>query len=192
MQKKILLVWLLLMMAATLCAQTDQNGIGDNAFHINVMRGALGGSAFGQQVASGQIRKNDSFTNSFTKTLISGEDPADQSLAFILWKKEGANYRFVNAFHQEQTVTSTEITDSPPSRFRVYPNPASERIFIDLSGEPFREARAVLTDLHGKTMAVKKLEKGGNTLVITGYAKGIYFLKLVVDGNQDIRKIRIE
>lgn len=169
-----------------------QNGIGDNALHINVLRGALGGSAFGQQVASGQIRKNDSFTNTFTKPLISGEEAANQSLAIILWKKEGTDYSFVNAHHQELTVTSARIPEGLPSKIRVVPNPASEWIFIELGGEPFREATAALTDLHGKTVAVKKLEKSGNSFNINGYAKGIYFLKLVVDGKQEIRKIRID
>jgi len=168
-----------------------QNGIGDNALHINVIRGALGGSAFGQQIASGQIRKSDTFTNTFTKPLISGENLANQFLAIILWKKEGAKYRFVNAYAQEQTVTSSVIPGCFPSTIRVYPNPSTDRIFIDLHGEPFLKARAELTDLQGKTMAVKELEMTGNFMELTRYTKGIYLLKLVVDGKQDIMKISI-
>jgi hypothetical protein len=73
----------------------------------------------------------------------------------------------------------------------VYPNPATDRIFIDLHGEPFLKARAELTDLQGKTMAVKELEMTGNFMELTKYTKGIYLLKLVVDGKQDIMKISI-
>lgn len=40
-------------------------------------------------------------------------------------------------------------------------------------------------------MAVKELEMTGNFMELTKYTKGIYLLKLVVDGKQDIMKISI-
>ena len=115
--------------------------------------------------------------------------------------QEGGNYRatFNNCYYnatvgasivtgEEETpvqgIADVEATQS----VRVYPNPAVERVTIDMSGVA-EKAKVSVVDMSGhvameSTAAGEKVE-----LDVTGLAKGAYFVRVEGDGISTVRKV---
>jgi len=76
-------------------SQSGPNG-GPNAIHDNVLRG--GNSSWGELLTSGSIEANKNFEKTIKITLDPSWNSSKLSVFTILWKKNGANYDFVNAY----------------------------------------------------------------------------------------------
>ncbi len=87
------------------------------------------------------------------------------------------------------TQVGTEGTPPPPTvRLRVFPNPLTGAGRVEVNLERGGTARLVMYDLQGREVAVPfsgPLEAGTDTVSIdlrgVGIARGVYFLRLVVD-----------
>jgi hypothetical protein len=69
---------------------------GPNAVHDNVLRG--GNASWGELLTSGSIEANKNFEKTIKITLDPSWNSSKLSVFTILWKKNGANYDFVNAY----------------------------------------------------------------------------------------------
>jgi len=78
------------------------------------------------------------------------------------------------------------------STFNVYPNPAGQKVFVELPTEAVHQIS--LTDITGKV--VKQLETGLNESTIeinvNDLPKGIYIIGLKNTSNQTLQKLIIE
>ena len=73
------------------------------------------------------------------------------------------------------------------NRISVYPNPVKDRLFVD--GINYEPLTTRLFDQNGRVRAVTD----GNSLDMTPYAAGIYFLKTTdAQGVQESRKVIVE
>lgn len=72
------------------------------------------------------------------------------------------------------TTSLSEIVQD--ESIRVYPNPAKGVVYVDASGSQNKISRYVLTDISGKVMEEKQLDKSG--AIRLEQAGGIYFLVL--------------
>jgi PKD repeat protein len=83
----------------------------------------------------------------------------------------------------QNTVTNVDITEKP--LFRVYPNPATDRVWIE-PGQSFSgTVKAEISDLQGKIIYQRMLDFSGSTqteINIQHLPSGFYFIRLS-DGN---------
>lgn len=73
----------------------------------------------------------------------------------------------------------------------IYPNPASNKLFIELK-ELSDEIFFTLTNIAGKQLIHKKRIMTNETIDISHYAKGVYFLQLETNSRTVVKKIIIE
>jgi hypothetical protein len=131
-------------------------------------------------------------TNSLT---ISGSDITDlSSLSGIIEFENQANIYFNFNAPIETNVAIIEVVDNLPiaeveleNSISMYPNPASEEIFIEmLNGAVFESAQlySVLGVLVGSTSEAK--------LNLENLSEGIYFVKINTNTGQALRRIVVE
>jgi hypothetical protein len=71
---------------------------------------------------------------------------------------------------------------------RVYPNPASTNLLIDL-GELTTQTSATLIDAKGMVVWKGNWEKAQNTIDVRSLTQGIYFLHFMHNGKKIVRKV---
>lgn len=69
----------------------------------------------------------------------------------------------------------------------VYPNPTSDKIFIDTDNQGFNEAEVILTDYSGRTVLNRKTTDA--EIDIKALEPGYYILKLNIDGLNSVHKV---
>lgn len=94
----------------------------------------------------------------------------------------------INFHYSEQTVTG--ITDNSLETIKVYPNPASEHVYFDLSKNS-SSATVKIYDLQGK-MVISQEITDKTQISIDYLNKGFYIYKLLQNGNTQSGKILIE
>ena len=72
------------------------------------------------------------------------------------------------------------------NQISVYPNPGRDKVYIK---SPIPIMKATLVDLSGKQFEMKASDQ---TLNFSGFAKGLYFLKLETNSGNAVFKIMIE
>ncbi len=89
-------------------------------------------------------------------------------------KNSGAAYIF------KYTVPSaTEIKDSKlSSDFIIYPNPATDKLFVIQNINLFNSLYAYFYDLTGQLKKTTLIESGTNSIDLTGLSKGFYIVKI--------------
>ncbi len=86
----------------------------------------------------------------------------------------------------------TATIDATGANFKIYPNPASEKINITFSS-PTTDAREIqLLDSYGKSLLKMQGNSDTMDLPVIGISPGIYFVKISTQNGSLIRKIIIE
>ena len=76
---------------------------------------------------------------------------------------------------------------------KVYPNPASDYVYIELPEELTQNASVTISDLQGKVLATQPLENTATSKIdINQYASGIYIINLQLNGASKQVKVRKE
>ncbi|WP_435353460.1 zinc-dependent metalloprotease [Emticicia sp. SJ17W-69] len=79
--------------------------------------------------------------------------------------------------------------------FKVFPNPSHNQLIVELLANSNRHTSITLIDLNGKILQEKSINNTGNhqeTLDISQYATGNYFLKITIDRQFFVKKIVID
>ncbi|MEI7982685.1 MAG: T9SS type A sorting domain-containing protein, partial [Bacteroidota bacterium] len=83
-----------------------------------------------------------------------------------------------------------------PSPFKVFPNPAHEKIWIEPNHEISGKCRFTLYDLAGRKVSAKEINTGNVSKRIewnlSGLRKGIYFLRMQGDGHTGVQKVVVK
>ena len=78
------------------------------------------------------------------------------------------------------------------SSVSVFPSPVSQNLFLDFSNHNFGQTEVFLNDVTGRTLFSKTIAGSGKqTLDVSGFSNGIYFLKLKTDYGVATKKIVI-
>lgn len=85
-----------------------------------------------------------------------------------------------------QTAGISTHTGFVPAK--VYPNPASDRLCVELNGE----ARVTFTDIAGRILRNEVLQKGTRTLDIQNLPRGLYFIAVQGENQNQIQKIILQ
>jgi hypothetical protein len=73
----------------------------------------------------------------------------------------------------------------------MYPNPAKS--FISLNVKALIGAGSiVVTDLYGKQVRTQALSMGNNTMDVSSFAKGIYFVSTITSEGKTTQKLVVE
>lgn len=75
--------------------------------------------------------------------------------------------------------------------FIVYPNPAKSMINIK-SNTTCTDGKIIVTDLFGKTILQKPVNTYNNTIDVTSFAKGVYFITIITNNSKQTEKITVE
>ena len=78
--------------------------------------------------------------------------------------------------YQYKSGPLTDMESSLSSRIRIYPNPASEFLFIDAD---VLQAKLQLFDMQGRLLVEQELDSGSHRLDLSGYPEGAYLLKIL-------------
>ncbi|RSK44936.1 alpha/beta hydrolase-fold protein [Hymenobacter rigui] len=104
--------------------------------------------------------------------------PADGQHAEWFWKREfSAAYQWLS---RPAVVTGTR--NAAVLAFSAYPNPAKDRLMLQLPTDA-RDARVEVLDQSGRVVVKDKLKAGG-ALNVSGLAKGLYQLRVTTSKQQ--------
>lgn len=95
----------------------------------------------------------------------------------------------IGAYEFAMTLATAEKTFS---QIDLFPNPASGDIQILLGDQAYQVSIAQLINNHGVVVRTQKLQPGNNAMDITSLTSGVYYILLVLDEHQEVRKIIIQ
>ncbi len=93
------------------------------------------------------------------------------------------------------SIIVSTVGPEPPIEMKVFPNPASEMVYIELDCNSMDGAQCKLSDPYGKT--VRKVQASGQTgiqrieLPVEGLSTGVYFLETTVGSRRTVHKVVI-
>ena len=98
------------------------------------------------------------------------------------WKKD-ETAKFVN----NEVECTTSVNDLKEQVISIYPNPTTGILNIDFSAEQVQSLR--ISDITGKTVFEKTKVNQGETIDLSSFANGIYFLFVQTDKESSSLKI---
>ncbi len=118
---------------------------------------------------------------------------------FYDWEVKGLDY-VCFSLREPVTVVLDPCTNidenSTVFDLQVYPNPAKDLVNVSLNIPVKTTAEIFILDLSGKTIRHSELQGNGKTVKqaidIAGLSKGIYFVKVIVNGKELNKKISIQ
>ncbi len=116
---------------------------------------------------------------------------ADESvrLFFGVGKSNGKIW-FDNISLMKETPSSVRGAYTPMGTFEVYPNPASEKIIVDLKGKSLDSPVIIqIYNMHGQLMLEKKTNKTREIMDISLLTSGTYLVSVKCRNFFDIKKI---
>jgi hypothetical protein len=165
-----------------------QEGIGSTAHHMNVLRGSMSTSVFGDLIASGSIAKNSTYPKTFQKTLDVSWNATKMYLAFVIWEKTGSQYYYVNAFKDEKKL-DIDDKSSGQSAFNVYPNPTTSKLIITRNEMNNKNAMISIYNVNGQLCFHQLINEDKTEIDISQFISGVYILKLYNDNKSEVIKI---
>jgi len=171
-------------------SQASRNG---PQLHKQVLRKSLLSSTYGNALQEGAIAKGTTFTISANVPGIT-EDRENYKVAGIIWNKVNNKYLFFNANMVNVGIpaSSLEIEDSSIHVFQS----ESSSIIIDIKGnDQFDGGLITVTDVSGKTIAVKQINNGqpDKRYSIDGsFSPGIHIVTLTNEKNRMSKKVLIQ
>lgn len=88
-------------------------------------------------------------------------------------------------------TNTTNIKDyNTPVQISLFPNPASDMLYIQISGMPLDEIYFRLYDMKGKLLVTQKAKSETTAFNMSGLSKGMYYL-YVNNNNQWIKTLKV-
>jgi hypothetical protein len=75
--------------------------------------------------------------------------------------------------------------------FTIYPNPAKNAVSIQVD-KSITDGQIIVTDLYGKTLKSQSLSIGKNSIDVSSFSKGLYFVNIITNQNRQTQKLIIE
>jgi hypothetical protein len=84
-------------------------------------------------------------------------------------------------------ITNIKTIDRLNSDVDIYPNPANNRLYINLKDS--KPASVQINNLNGQPLLLKQLNNQIETIDISKFAKGIYLIKIIKNNTIIVRKV---
>ena len=91
-------------------------------------------------------------------------------------------------------VTTSGLSDAEGGlRAVIYPNPASGKATVEIEGLN-ASARLIVTDLQGRILSSDDLQSGASRyeMDLTGFASGVYYIRIVTDNSVSTQKLIVK
>jgi len=165
-----------------------QNGIGNAAHHMDVLRASMSPSVFGEKIATGVIKAKTVIAKSFSTTLDDSWKTQDLSVACLIWEKTGSAYSYINACKPD---VSQGIVDNPyiQASFSVYPNPATDQLVVENPDYPGRETWISIFNVQGKLYLKQPVTEVKTRLDISRLPAGVYLVEVSGRNVTEAKKI---
>lgn len=119
---------------------------------------------------------------------------------FTLYEGKGGGYPFNVTFgprvfngRVHYCVTTVGINDNTPVTFDVFPNPTDQSVFVDLSAFSGNNVTlSVVNTLGQRLQSTSIVANGIQTLSLVGYASGMYFVQVEMNGKITTSKLTIK
>lgn len=151
---------------------------------ISILSLIMASSLLGAQTLSPDVvaSAGDSYT--------SGNLHLDWTLGEIMTETYAGTLVWTQGFHQaNDKATSVEDLNANLGNIKVYPNPTTERIFIQR--EQNGALQLSLLDMRGSMLMQKSVSASSSQLDLSQLPNGIYILRMS-DGKQAVKSIRIK
>ena len=92
----------------------------------------------------------------------------------------------------EVSLIAGVVMGSPNPEMKLFPNPANERVYLELEGIGNQEATVWLMDLKGQLLMKTTFEAFGRIpmeLNITSLPNGLYYIKVFTGGKSTVKKV---
>ena len=110
-----------------------------------------------------------------------------QARVSIIQDNEGQDYQDESNDFTIQSTTS--IPDVPDFDVKIFPNPVSETLTVDLSNNPSWPAQLTILDAYGRSVWTKKDDEAIVYIPLRSYAPGVYLLQIETAQGAYTRKI---
>lgn len=101
--------------------------------------------------------------------------------------------RVFNGMVHYCVTTSAGVEDNTLASFDMFPNPATQSVSLDLSAFNGNDVKvSVLNTLGQLLQSTTVVANGSNTLNIEGYAAGMYFVQVEMNGKTSTSKLSIK
>jgi len=99
----------------------------------------------------------------------------------------------VSANFRLNTVFADAINQFETQNVSIYPNPTKDKITITFDSKQFQTASILLIDVSGKALLSNTYNNTSSAVInLSSYPKGVYILKIVVDGTVCHKKVFVE
>lgn len=145
---------------------------------------------------SGMAMSWASFTKNFT--YVDGGFPDS---CIIVLKASGANptnndYLWVDNLAFAGNVTGIQNKDSFLKGISLYPNPSEDQITMDMNFANSESVRIEMSDVNGNVVLVQNAGtlhgESRQTLDVSSYSKGTYFIRIITESGVEVKKIVIK
>ena len=136
-------------------------------------------------LVSGDLNASESITVKFAAT-------GFYTVKLDVTNEYGNDSKTKNAFINVSTSGSSVEEIKSQRGLLVYPNPATDELYVNGEFFDLNNARATITDLTGKTVKDYRNLDGLSKLDVNHLAKGMYVLNLMQDNNLYHYKIQIK
>lgn len=171
--------------------QYGQSGLVE---HKGVLRIALDSLDWGSLIATDAIDSGHVVSKSYTYTATDESwDLSKLVVCNIIWKKVGTKYVYVNGSKHRPGSSEIKYINPPIPEVAIYPNPAIDALRIDVKG-PTLPASLTVMDVTGRELTRKSWKESqgyGETLDVSDYPEGLYFIQLSFDKRRIQRKVWI-
>ena len=99
---------------------------------------------------------------------------------------ENSNYMLTQGFHQPISVP-TSVPEETSGEITLYPNPTSEKVFLDLP-EELNDVDVKIFTLYGQKVLSKSHLTSESNINLSGLASGTYIVSIINPNNQSIEK----
>ena len=139
---------------------------------------------------AGTVTGADTYKEAQTVTLTA---TANEGYKFLNWTEDGevvsneAKYLFI-ATKDRDLVANFELTDGIDelsSAFNLYPNPANDRLHIE---SKVKINEVTIYDVYGRQQELSAISGQQTVIDVTSLNNGIYFVKIVTDNGEVIKR----
>ena len=96
-------------------------------------------------------------------------------------------------FFRKYCASITAVDEIESKDFRIYPNPFTDEISVEIRQRNSKSAAVVIRNILGQTVFSDQEIKGNNvftrTINLRELATGIYFLDMIIEGERTVKKI---
>lgn len=88
-------------------------------------------------------------------------------------------------------ATTSIVEESDQWEVTIYPNPSTERVQVDMISDDFGINRVEVVNLSGQLILSRPIDQSSFSFDISSIAEGAYFIKLIGEESQAVRKLWI-